>query len=103
MIVFSGASRQRSPLGSGWLENHDGSGNQVYFEDIVNPGFEADLESFAQAGRWSDNAEHCASRQKDDLSLSSFVEMNRYEGCFCPVSSLSRSVVLIVVCTGNHR
>jgi hypothetical protein len=85
MIVFSGASRH----GSNRCANQRRPGRQVDFENVVRARFEHHLQSFAQAGRCSDNAKRRACRQKDDPSLSSFVKVNRHEGCFCPVSSLN--------------
>lgn len=65
--------------------NRAGPGEEIYFEDVVKPVLEDNLEASLQTGRWPDNVKDGSVRQENDPSLSSFMEMNRHERCFCAV------------------
>jgi len=85
------------------------SGRQIDFKNMVMLMLKRDLETFAQTGRRPDDAKLCTVGKEDYPSFSGSVEVNRYEGCFCPVGSLGKCRCshgwrsLGIRCGGCHR
>jgi hypothetical protein len=99
-LYLLSTGRNGAAPGWPWLEHLTASGEQIYFEDVVNLFFEHNLQPFAQTGRWSDNSQYRPLRQETNLSFSGRIEVNSHEGLFCAIRLPNGSVLH---CVARYR